>query len=1483
VAGWEKAKNEGDKRAPPKRLSALANGYFKAAAQATGEKDGARRLELARDFHAGLLEALGYQRAPGLEPLEDGRVVPVVLTEPHQGKPWLWVLEAPFPADPDDASPLEEALSTAQLPDDAADATLVEETFAELFDNVLFRQTEAPRWVLLLAGSDAFLIDRNKWPQGKYLHFALGELFGRRDSKAMTAVAGLLHREVILPLAGQSLLERLDENSHKHAYAVSTKLKTSVQEAIEVLANEAVFYRRSVSKAKVFEDEALARDLTQDCITYLYRLLFLFYVEARGQELGVVPMGAESYRLGYSLETLRDLEQVALTTSESREGYFLHESLNRVFRIVQHGYPRERQRELALEGVGTDGFAVEPLRSQLFDDERLKVLGSVRLRNQALQKVLELLSLSREGSGQRGRISYAQLGINQLGAVYEGLLSYRGFFAQEDVVEIAGEGTSQKEVRQTYFVPVSRKQEVDEELIVKDARGRIVTHPKGTYLFRMAGRDREKSASYYTPEVLTECLVRYTLKERLEGLTADEILELTVCEPAMGSGAFLNAAIDQLADAYLQRKQVELGETIEGERYPVEKQKVKAHFAIHNCYGVDLNPLAAELGKVSLWLGTLYEGALAPFLDLRIAVGNSLIGARRAVFSAADLTRKASKKGGENWLTMEPQAVPLGQERPRDGVYHFLVPDAGMAPFDGDKVLKELAPENVAEVKGWRKGFCAPFTEMEVRRLLAISDRVDGLWEQHLSRRREAVERTRRRVGVWGQQETDGALPRPEDAQTLEEVAAAVFAKSQAGERLGRVMDYWCALWFWPLTESGKLPSREEWLGDLESLTAKGNQADEGRMAVVERVRERYRFFHWELRFAEVFADRGGMDVILGNPPWRKVEWQEGDVLADFDATLAVGKLSAKQWADRRARLLKEEGAREVYLSEAEEAAGTQSYLNSVQMYPLLRGVQTNLYKCFMTRAWEIGGAKGMVGLLHQPGVFDDPKGGTLRLGLARRLCLAARFKNELMLFPEVDHQRPYSFSITTAAPVNRIEGWTIANALHPRTIDESFAHDGIGPVPGIKTGEGQWDLRGHRSRLVPIDEETLAVFARLYDEPGTPALEARLPVVHSREILNVLRRFADAPSVAGQDGIKMVSEHLHESRQQADGTIRRDVRFPKNAQEWIVSGPHFYVGTPFNKTPNEGCKHNQDYAVLDLTQIPDVYLPRTNYVPACSPAEYRARTPHWRARPVTEYFRHVHRTMISPTGERTFIPALLPPGPGHVDLAFSICMERDADVAAMSGMFASLPVDFFVKTTGKSHARNELIAQLPLPTPGPLRDALIRRALRLNCLTTHYAPLWEELFDKSFPKDAPTKSDPRAGTYAHLTAQWQRDTPLRTSYSRRQALCEIDALAALSLGMTLDELLLIYRVQFPVLQQYERETFYDRRGKIVFTVNKGLTGVGLDRKQWEEIRDAQAGARLPEWARDQGGPFEPPFDCPDREADMAQAYEGFRGRLGIA
>ena len=147
----------------------------------------------------------------------------------------------------------------------------------------------------------------------------------------------------------------------------------------------------------------------------------------------------------------------------------------------------------------------------------------------------------------------------------------------------------------------------------------------------MSGRDRKKSASFYTPEVLTECTVKYTLKPILERVSNGEIkaldlLDLKILEPAMGAAAFHNEVINQLAEAYLSFRQDELGRKVAPDKYQEELQKIKAYIALNNVYGVDLNPTAVELGKLSLWLNVIHKDMQTPFFGYRLGVGNAVVG-----------------------------------------------------------------------------------------------------------------------------------------------------------------------------------------------------------------------------------------------------------------------------------------------------------------------------------------------------------------------------------------------------------------------------------------------------------------------------------------------------------------------------------------------------------------------------------------------------------------------------------------------------------------------------------------------------------------------------------------------------------------------------------------------------------------------------------------------------------------------------------------
>ncbi|MGB5758208.1 MAG: hypothetical protein WBM50_14925, partial [Acidimicrobiales bacterium] len=612
-----------------------------------------------------------------------------------------------------------------------------------------------------LGGRVVVLAERAKWADGRYLAVDLDAALERNDVRKageLETIASLFSNDAINPEAdadgqggGQSVLDELVDKSHKHAVGVSKDLRHGIRDSIELLANEVIELRYEQTQAqhrtRFRGDNVDARQLSAECLRYLYRLLVLLYAESR-PELGILPVDDEAYLAGYSVDRLRELCLVELTTDEARNGSHIHESLNLLFELVNDGYHAESaEQQLLFDAQAGSGSALTdlPMRSveeylqfpgldaQLFDPASTELINRVTLRNETLLRVLRNLMLSK-GKSRRdsaGFISYAQLGINQLGAVYEGLMAYTGFFASTDLYEVAKGGDPEDG---TWMLPVDRADDFDDDVFVTrvdeiTGQPERVLHPADSFVFRLSGRDRQRSASYYTPEVLTRCVVRHALAELLglddyaepngsSGITsAAELLDLTICEPALGSGAFANEAINQLSAEYLRRRQAELDETLDPDRYARELQKVKAHFALHQTYGVDLNATAVELAEVSLWLNAMYPGLKAPWFGLQLRHGNSLIGCRHATWRADQLanrpwaqTKKSSLQpptdrplfhpGQSGQSGVQPGGGPLAD----DEIHHFLLPGHGWAAVADRKEAKELRPDEVDALKKWRKG-----------------------------------------------------------------------------------------------------------------------------------------------------------------------------------------------------------------------------------------------------------------------------------------------------------------------------------------------------------------------------------------------------------------------------------------------------------------------------------------------------------------------------------------------------------------------------------------------------------------------------------------------------------------------------------------------------------------------------------------------------------------------------------------------------------
>lgn len=1411
-------------------------------------------------------------------------------------------------------------------------------TWENLLSTEIFASETSPRFIVVFGEDSILLADQKKWPEKRTLIFDLDEIYSRGERATFRAMASLLSKTALAPDGATPLPDRLDENSHKNAFGVSKTLRYAMREAIELLGN-AILSSHKEGNGKdsgVDAHDVSSAALSKECIIVMYRFLFVLFLESR-KDLGYFETTQDvndMFWSAYGFDHLRDLETVPLLTDADKNGHYFDRSIKQLFAKIWNGCGRTGPATQDSYAGGVDAFRILPLKAHLFDPERTPLFNASEIPNEVWQRIIYSLSIGEAGTGRRkrkGRISYAQLGIQQLGAVYEALLSYTGFNAKTDLYEVAAAGSDIFDTG--YFVTAEDLKDYTNDEKVANPDGTLVCHREGSFIYRMAGRDRERSASYYTPEVLTRCLVRLALKERIsDDMPADEVMKLTVCEPAMGSAAFLNEAIDQLADIYLKKKQRELKRTIPVEKYAAEKARVKMVIADNNVFGVDLNPTAADLAEVSLWLGSIGGERLPtgqnrdepyiPWFGTQLKCGNSIIGCRREVVFR-DGTRRT---------------VGFDEEFPKNAVWHFLIPDEGMA-ITLDKVVKGIVGDEVDErLKKWKKAFALPDKKRQYenydrtwKRLSTLSESIDKIWRSAAEDIAALDERTRDDVAYIGHEPKANAISdlKTKDRQLSTELSRDEYGNIDYSKSLGSVSDYfrlktildlWCSLWFWPLDKTERLPTWADFeasvrvltrsdfsekeqmefdlgIGELR-LTSAGLELEKefkqnptlGNLYKLfpfietsEAIAERHHFLHWELEFAPVFKNRGGFDLIIGNPPWVKVQWEEAGILSEYDPHIAIRSISASDtMALRKGVFENHASALQAYLQEFTDTVGTKSFLNAENNYPALHGVQTNLYKFFLPLAFRIANTKGVSSFIHPEGVYDDPNGGKLRAAMYPRLRLHAQFRNTLGLF-DIDGRNLYSLNVY-GSRTDRVSFNTVATLFHPSTLEESLTlvdrQSAASALPLERNEQGSWNTTGHPDRVVPVSDDTLKLFASLYDEPGTPSREARLPALYTRQFLSpILERFANAPRKM-QDTEYGVSVCWDETGAPKAGIIKRQTGFVDKAEDVIYSGPQFFVGTPINKTPRPNCKSNGDYDNVDLTVIPEDYRPRTNYARSLPIDKYRALIPEWKETKLNSFYRIVCRSLTNASNERSLIPCLFPRGYLHVHTLREIAFVSPMMAIKTCGLWSSLPFDFFDRSLGKPFFSNNVVNLLPVLPDDPM---IRSRALLLNCLNRDYVELWREAWDDAYLADGWLSSDPCLTDWKrHLASgnEWRWETPLRTQLDRRQALVELDVIVTKALRLSLDDLLLMYRVSFPTMRKYDADTFYDQNGRCVCSAKSGESY--LSRQEWESIRDMKEGEFMKtitetvfsDTPTERTIIYKAPFFKKNREADYKEAWE---------
>ena len=391
----------------------------------------------------------------------------------------------------------------------------------------------------------------------------------------------LFRRDAFTPDAsGRSFLDLVLAESQQHTIAVSDDLKNRVYDALRLLIGGFLdFPRNGFDK-----DNPPLDEIRSNSLILLYRVLFILYAESRG----LLPLDNRDYAIEYSLDHLatdiHDKLDTRIAFAPGASSYWT--GLQDLFTLINDGW----------EGH------IPQYNGGLFNPERHLFLEKHRLGDATLSRVIELLTRTENGE----RITYRDLDVRHLGSIYEGLLEYQPQIASEDLAIVSNKG------REMVAPPSSSNQE-------------IAYREGEVYLLTDKG-ERKATGSYYTPDYIVRYIIENTLAPLCEDKSVNEILSLKVLDPATGSGHFLVGVVDYLAEELVTHPEAPIMTETGSEETELTYWRRRV---VESCiYGVDLNPMAVELAKLSLWLHTVSKGEPLSFLDHHIRCGNSLIGAK---------------------------------------------------------------------------------------------------------------------------------------------------------------------------------------------------------------------------------------------------------------------------------------------------------------------------------------------------------------------------------------------------------------------------------------------------------------------------------------------------------------------------------------------------------------------------------------------------------------------------------------------------------------------------------------------------------------------------------------------------------------------------------------------------------------------------------------------------------------------------------------
>ena len=781
-------------------------------------------------------------------------------------------------------------------------------------------------------------------------------------------------------------LEKWRQEAIDSGARVLDQLRVTVKEAIETLGtgfiqhpdNQVLRDALSDPDNKAVTPETLHRALLRT----VYRLLFLFVAEDRGVLLD--PDASQAARDRY-------------------ETYFSTERLRRVAARRHGGRHADEWQAvtIVLDGLDQEGGRPElglPALGGIFElsgaDQHLHGLS---LANEHLFHAVRSLSRVHDQKARRiRRVDFKHLGSEELGSVYESLLEY------------------------------------------------VPKHDpaKGVFELRqLSGNDRKTSGSYYTPSSLIDVLLDSALEPVIDdavksGNTPEEqekaLLALTVCDPACGSGHFLVAAARRIAKRLAFVRTGDPEPSNEAVRHALRD-------VVSRCiYGVDINPMAVELAKVSLWLEALEPGKALTFLDAHIKVGNALLGTTPKLLNAG-------------------------------------LPDDAFKAIEGDdkKWAAALRKRNKAEREAYEKRHIGVQSELFGEAGLRVGN--NGL--------------ARRAISIDEAENSDLLQVRAQRAVHRQMLESPEYLKQK------ELHDAWCAAFAWTKTKENApaITTRT-----LTQFREDPSQVEKLTRAELRSLAKQYRFFHWHLEFPHVFGvpddadssgidDRtgwtGGFSCVLGNPPWERIKLQEQEFFATRDEEIA--KAPNKAARTRLIEALKADNP-DLYaeFGRAKRQAESEShFLRLSGCYPLTGRGDINTYAVFSEQDRTILGPHGRLGIIVPTGIATDATTQHFFRDVVESSSLSSLydFENRQALFRDVDSR--FKFSLLTLA--GREEQETKADFAF-------FLHD---PAE-LETPSKRFSLTPEEITLINPNTGTCPVFRSRRDAEITLGIYRRVPVL---------------------------------------------------------------------------------------------------------------------------------------------------------------------------------------------------------------------------------------------------------------------------------------------------------------------------------------------------------------------------------------------------